>query len=62
MLTRRVSHMGKGRHAIWTHISFLLNYKKTDRQQEILHGTPPELQDARAHLDMCIVHPGRQHM
>jgi hypothetical protein len=36
VLTRRVSHMGKGRHTMWGHVSLLLNMHKKECIQNIL--------------------------
>jgi hypothetical protein len=38
MLTRHVSHMGKGRRALIRRIAYLPNSMKQDNKQNILHG------------------------
>jgi hypothetical protein len=36
-----VSHLSKGRHALWRRVSLLLNMHKKESLQIILHGNAP---------------------
>jgi hypothetical protein len=51
MLNRRVSHMEKGRHAMWGHVFLLLNMHKKECLQNVLQGMllTPARYGARCH-------------